>query len=159
MKKAQWLMKTKIGPLYFVASEKGLQGIFWKKQAVPVAASLNGKQAPVRILSKSVRQLEEYMDGKRRSFDLPLDVTGTSFQKSVWKELGKIPYGKTSSYKDVARGIRKPKAARAVGSANGKNPVCIVVPCHRVIANDGSIGGYAGGLGIKSKLLKLEAGN
>lgn len=142
-------MKSKIGSLYLVASEKGLQGIFWNKQNVPMAKS--------RILSESARQLEEYLSGKRKSFNLPLDVTGTPFQKSVWKELKKIPYGKTSSYKDIAQRIKNAKAVRAVGSANGKNPLCIIVPCHRVIAHDGGLGGYSGGPEIKKRLLKLES--
>ena len=156
MNRSQWRMKSKIGTLYLVASEKGLQGIFFKKQKTAIAKSLSDKKAAVRVLAKAAAQLKEYFDGKRKAFKLPLDAAGTPFQKNVWKALSRIPYGKTYSYKDVADRIRNPKAVRAVGNANGKNPLCIIVPCHRVIANDGSLGGYSAGLGIKVKLLSLE---
>ena len=149
-------MKSKIGPFYFVASGKGLQGVLWKKHPAPMATSLKGVDPAIRILSRSVRQFEEYLRGKRKKFTLPFDVVGTPFQKKVWKELANIPYGETRSYKDIARRIKNPKAVRAVGTANSKNPLCIFVPCHRVIAHDGSLGGYAGGLRMKTKLLKLE---
>lgn len=141
-------MNSKIGRLYLVASEKGLQGVFWKKQPVPIKET--------KILSTAVRQLEQYLDGKRKAFDLPLDVQGTAFQKLVWNELSRIPFGKTYSYKEIAAKIKNAKAFRAVGTANGKNPLCIIVPCHRVIAADGSLGGYSGGLATKTKLLGLE---
>ncbi len=156
MKNAQWSMKSKLGPLYLVASKKGLQGLFWKKQPAPMVKSLNEPRPEVRILAKAVRQLEEYLKEKRKKFALPLDVTGTPFQKSVWQALSEIPYGKTYSYKDVAKRIHNPKAVRAVGTANGENPLCIIVPCHRVIQANGSLGGYSGRRGAKSKLLKLE---
>src|SRR4030095_12293191 len=100
--------------------------------------------------------LKEYFSGVRHDFDLPLDIQGTAFQKRVWEQLRRIPYGKTASYRDIARMIGKKTAYRAVGNANGKNPLCIIVPCHRVIAADGSLGGYSGGLKIKTQLLKLE---
>ena len=156
MKKAQWKMSSNIGSLYLVASEKGLQGIFWKKQDVPMAGSLKAAGAEVKILARASGQVAEYLAGKRKTFALPMDIHGTPFQKKVWGQLSRIPYGETYSYKDVARRIKNPKAVRAVGTANGKNPVCIIVPCHRVISHDGSIGGYAGGLDIKRKLLRLE---
>lgn len=157
MKTGQWLFDSKIGPLYLVGSEKGLRGIFWKKQAAPMVASLKEARPEVRVLAKAARELEAYFAGTLRKFSVPLDTAGTAFQKKVWKALSRIPYGKTFSYKDVAVRIRNPKAIRAVGTANGKNPVCIIVPCHRVISNDGSIGGYSGGIGIKKRLLELEA--
>ena len=157
MNTAQWSMKSKIGRLYLVASDKGLRGVFWKDQHVPMARTLKESRAAVRILAKSTRQLKEYFGGKRKKFSLPLDMQGTAFQKSVWTALSRIPYGRTSSYKEVARKIRNPKAVRAVGSANGMNPLCIIVPCHRVIAADGSIGGYSGRSGVKGKLLKMES--
>jgi methylated-DNA-[protein]-cysteine S-methyltransferase len=103
--------------------------------------------------------LDEYFDGRRKRFDIPFSLSGTNFQKQVWKELSKIPFGKTVSYKDIARKIKNPKAVRAVGSANGKNPMCIIIPCHRVIAADGSIGGYSGGITNKQKLLRFEGIN
>jgi methylated-DNA-[protein]-cysteine S-methyltransferase len=96
------------------------------------------------------------LGGKRREFDLELDFSGTPFQESVWKALREIPFGKTISYKQLAVMIRNPKAVRAVGSANGKNPIAIIIPCHRVIAADGSIGGYSGGIENKEKLLAWE---
>lgn len=156
MTKLQWILKTEFRTLYLVASEKGLQGIFWEKQKTPLASSLRARDKVTSILSATVKQLEEYFAGKRRVFDLPLDRKGTAFQEKVWTELSKIPYGTTLSYKDIARKIKNEKAVRAVGTANGKNPLSIVVPCHRVIAADGSLGGFAGGLSTKSKLLELE---
>ena len=101
-------------------------------------------------------QLTEYFAGTRQQFDLPIAVTGTDFQRQVWQQLKMIPYGKTSSYQDIARQINNPKAVRAVGSANGKNPLTIVVPCHRVIGSDGSLTGYAWGVSRKAQLLELE---
>lgn len=109
------------------------------------------------VLNKAKTQLQKYFKGKLSAFDVPLEVVGTPFQKKVWKALSKIPFGKTASYKDIAVMIGNPKACRAVGTANGKNPLCIVVPCHRIIANDGSLGGYTGGLSKKRYLLSLEA--
>lgn len=159
MNQAQWLMKTKVCPLYLVASDKGLQGVYWDRQEVAMVKSLRGSQPEVQHLARAVGQLEEYFAGKRRTFDLQLDIQGTEFQKRVWAQLQKIPYGKTYSYSDVARRIENPKAMRAVGSANGKNPVCIIIPCHRVIAADGTLGGFGGGLDIKEKLLNLEQRN
>ena len=151
-------MLSKIGPLYLVASEKGLQGILWKKGPVPLARSLNSSSPEIKILSKAARQLKEYFDGKRTQFSLPLDASGTAFQKRVWGALRKIPYGRTLSYKEVARRIQNAKAVRAVGTANGQNPLCIIIPCHRVIAADGTLGGYSAGLAIKNRLLNLEKG-
>ena len=156
MNKAQWLMKSKIGPLYLVASEKGLQGVFWKSQPVTTLKSLKGTDANLEILNQTVLQIKEYLKGERRDFTIPFDLQGTEFQKKVWNQLRKIPYGKTYSYQEIARKLKNPKAVRAVGTANGRNPLCMIIPCHRVIAADGSLGGYSGGLGIKTKLLKLE---
>jgi len=149
-------MESRIGSLYIVASKRGLRGIFWKKKPGLVAKSLRGAGAEIQILARAVRQVGEYLDGKRKVFDVPLDPLGTRFQKLVWRELRRIPYGKTRSYADIARRIESAKAARAVGAANGKNPLCIVVPCHRVIASDGSVGGYSGPVGVKNRLLELE---
>lgn len=153
---AQHLINSKIGPLFLVASEVGLQGIFWKKQSAPLVKSLRGASPQIKILGQAVHELKEYFQGQRNNFSIPLDLHGTEFQKKVWNQLSKIPYGKTYSYKDVATQIKNPKAVRAVGTANGKNPVCIIIPCHRVIAQDGTLGGYAGGLKIKRTLLALE---
>jgi methylated-DNA-[protein]-cysteine S-methyltransferase len=109
-----------------------------------------------RELEPAALQLKEYFDGNRRQFDLPIDLYGTPFQLRVWRELQSIPFGEVRSYKEVARAIGAPKAVRAVGGANNKNPVPILVPCHRVIGSNGSLVGYGGGLSIKEHLLKLE---
>ena len=105
---------------------------------------------------QAVQELKEYAGGERKKFTVPLDLEGTSFQKRVWKALRTIPYGQTRSYGEIARQVGNPRAARAVGMANHENPIAIVVPCHRVIAGDGSLGGYAGGLKKKSTILNLE---
>ena len=154
----QWLMKSNVGALYLVASEKGLQGVYWRKIKVPLAKSLNGHEPSIKFLKQTVQELTEYFNGERQEFTVPLDIQGTQFQKQVWQQLLKIPYGKTLSYSDIARKIKNGKAVRAVGTANGKNPISIIVPCHRVIAANGTLGGYSGigGLKTKSKLLDLE---
>lgn len=108
------------------------------------------------ILDEAFRQLHEYLEGTRKGFDLELEPNGTPFQKDVWKALMKIPYGKTISYSDVAEASGHPEAVRAVGNAIGKNPIPLIIPCHRVIRSDGSIGGYALGTELKEKLLRLE---
>lgn len=110
------------------------------------------------ILNKTKQQINEYFLGKRKIFDLPIKFNGTEFQKSVWNSLLKIPYGETRSYKDIAKDIGNIKACRAVGMANNKNPIMIIVPCHRVIGSNGKLVGYACGLDIKEKLLELEMG-
>jgi methylated-DNA-[protein]-cysteine S-methyltransferase len=156
MEQIQYQMKSKIGPLYIVASKDGFHGVFFNKQPIKLVKKLGMSKPEEKTLSKVVGQLEEYFAGQRKRFDLTFNLSGTHFQKQVWRELFKIPFGKTVSYKDIAQRIKNPKAVRAVGSANGKNPVCIIIPCHRVIAADGSIGGYSGGLHKKRQLLKLE---
>jgi len=156
MRTAQWKMDSMVGPIYLVASEKGLQEISWRKKSNPFAKTLSGSGSEVKILRKAVDQLNSYFAGERTKFDLPVDISGTPFQMQVWNQLKKIPYGKTHSYSDVALAIKNGKAVRAVGTANGRNPLSIIVPCHRVIAADGTLGGYAGGLDIKTKLLNLE---
>ena len=111
------------------------------------------------LLDKAINQLKEYFDGKRTDFDLPLKQQGTAFQQKAWEYLSTIPYGKTVSYKDEAIAIGSPKGCRAVGSANGKNNIAIIVPCHRVVNEGGKLGGYAYGLDVKKYLLNLEQGN
>lgn len=108
------------------------------------------------LLKEAFKQLNEYFDGKRRNFDLPLELKGTEFQKRVWRELTNIPYGETKTYKQIAAEVGNEKAARAIGMANNKNPISIVIPCHRVIGSNKKLVGYAGGLDIKEKLLELE---
>ncbi len=154
--KTQWCLRTPVGNLFLVASAKGLEGALWKRQPIPMARSLCENDSAVQILAETTKQLEAYLSGQRKSFSLPLVITGTKFQREVWQELNKIPFGKTCSYKDIAKNINNPKAVRAVGTANGKNPFSIIVPCHRVISADGTLGGYANGLEAKRKLLKLE---
>jgi methylated-DNA-[protein]-cysteine S-methyltransferase len=109
-----------------------------------------------RALAPALRQLEEYFQGQRRDFDLPLAPAGTEFQQSVWRALTAIPYGEVRSYGDIAKAIERPRAVRAVGAANGRNPLPIVVPCHRVIGSNGALTGFAGGLQAKRTLLRLE---
>ena len=156
MDQIQYVMKSKIGPLYLVASPAGLHGVFFNKQSIPVVKILKTSQPAQKILSDTARQIGEYFAGRRKQFDVTFNLSGTAFQKQVWRELFKIPFGQAVSYSDIARRIKNPKAVRAVGSANGKNPVCVIIPCHRVIAADGSIGGYSGGIRIKQELLALE---
>ena len=156
MSRIQYEMKSKIGPLYLIASDQALEAVFWRKQPMALVKNLNPSRFQEKVIIDAVKQLEEYFAGQRREFSIALKFSGTPFQKNVWKELSQIPFGKTVSYKYIAQKIKNPKAVRAVGTANGKNPFCIVIPCHRVIAADGSIGGYSGGLGIKNRLLRLE---
>lgn len=148
----QWKMKSPLGPLYLIANDVALIGVNFEKQDIPMIkdSSLHP------ILKQAHFELEEYFTGKRKNFDVPLDAQGTAFQQKVWKALTGIPYGKTCSYKDIAKKIKNDKAVRAVGTANGRNPLCVIIPCHRVIAADGTLGGYTGGLHIKVKLLNLE---
>lgn len=111
------------------------------------------------LIKETKRQLDEYFAGKRKEFDIPTRLEGTEFQKRVWEELRKIPYGKTVTYKDIAETVGCPKGFRAVGLANNRNPISIIYPCHRVIGSNGSLTGYGGGLDVKEKLLELERGN
>lgn len=156
MNRVQWMTESKIGQLYLVASAQGLQGLYWKKQSVPLLKTLKSHAPEAQILEQAVKELDEYLDGQRKAFTVPLDIQGTPFQRRVWNQLSQIPYGKTYSYKEIAKQIDSESAIRAVGTANGRNPLCIFIPCHRVIAADGSLGGYSGGLEIKSQLLDLE---
>jgi methylated-DNA-[protein]-cysteine S-methyltransferase len=157
MNSHQYEMKSGAGSIWLIASDRGLSGLYWERQAQPMAEGLRSDVPAHAILKDAVRQIGEYLSGARREFDLPLDICGTPFQESVWKALRGIPFGTTISYKELAERIENPKAVRAVGSANGRNPVCIVIPCHRVIAADGTLGGYAGGLPNKRRLLAVES--
>ncbi len=156
MNLVQYKMTTPIGPLYLIASANGLKGIYWSKQEVKLVATLDNSRPEEKILGNACRQLTEYFAGTRKSFNVPFDLEGTPFQIKVWNALSKIPYGQTAAYQDIARNINNSKAVRAVGSANGKNPLCIMIPCHRVITSAGTIGGYAGGINVKRQLLALE---
>lgn len=152
------IVKTPVGALTLVASSKGLAAVLWendKPGRVRLDIGHEDKKHPV--IAEAERQLKEYFAGTRNRFDLPLDFTGTPFQKKVWQALCRIPFGETRSYADIARAVGSPKAVRAVGSANGKNPISIVAPCHRVIGKNGKLTGFAGGLEVKAFLLGLES--
>ncbi len=146
-----------IGPLLLYGTSRGLSGVEMTKQRHFEGKQSHWKRDDTRWRD-AAKQLREYFQGKRQDFDVPLDLAGTDFQRKVWSALQKIPYGRTASYADIARRIRNPKAMRAVGLANGRNPVAIIVPCHRVIGADGSLTGYGGGLERKRTLLDLESG-
>ena len=145
-----------VGELLLVAGDDGLCGLYMEGQrhAADVASGWREDPGPFREVSA---QLEEYFAGARRGFDLKLVLAGTPFQRAVWGALNDIPYGETVSYRDVARRVGRPDAMRAVGLANGRNPVCIVLPCHRVVGADGSLTGYGGGVDRKRWLLEHEA--
>ena len=150
-------MKSPIGNLYLVADADALCGIYFQKHWPEEKRRMEGiREGTPAVLKQAKRQLSEYFAGKRKSFDLPLSLSGTPFQKRVWLSLSNIPFGQTRSYKQQAQSVHSPKATRAVGRTNGLNPLCIVLPCHRVIGSDGSLTGYAGGLHIKKFLLQLE---
>jgi O-6-methylguanine DNA methyltransferase len=161
-------LDSAVGPLFMAASDRGLV-------ALEFDARLPGQQSirpnprhlrkenkgfefepSPRRMSDYICQLEEYFAGRRREFSFPLDLRGTDFQIACWRALLAIPYGETRTYADIARAIGKANAFRAVGMANNRNPIAIVVPCHRVIASDGTLCGYGGGLDVKRKLLELE---
>jgi methylated-DNA-[protein]-cysteine S-methyltransferase len=151
-----------VGFLYLAATDEGLTHLLFtheRKRADPSAlrpGNPDARQPAREILDAATRQLEAYFAGRCREFDLPLAPRGTAFQLSTWNALREIPYGATISYRELARRIGKPNAVRAVGAANGRNPLAIVMPCHRVIGSNGRLTGYAGGLEIKRTLLELE---
>ncbi len=151
-------MDSEVGKLTLVATDKGLAAILWENDN-PRRVRLNpvseNKNHPV--LQETEKQLNEYFEGKRKVFSIKLDAKGTAFQTKVWQALRTIPFGETRSYGQIARQIGNPKAVRAVGAANGRNPISIIVPCHRVIGASGKLVGFAGGLGIKKHLLSLES--
>ncbi len=155
-------MESPIGPLAPVQSGKGLTHILFRDE-IEFAEELIHKNFPYEPIQKNkskleivVRQLQEYFDGNRKKFDIPLDLIAPPFYKKALKAVYTIPYGKTVSYRDVAAMAGNPKAARAAGSANANNPIPIIIPCHRVLDSGGGLGGYGGGLDIKKFLLKLE---
>ena len=148
------VMSSPVGKLTLVASSKGLVAIDVCNNTKQVVTTKDASAQ--EILIKTKKQLEQYFAGKRTSFDVALDLVGTEFQVKAWRALCRIPFGKTISYGQQASNIKNPKAFRAVGSANGKNPIPIIVPCHRVVASDGSLGGYSLGLKMKIQLLALE---
>src|SRR5665213_1780278 len=154
------MMKSPVGKLKLVASDRGLAAILWEKdnpKRVRLESLSENNNHPV--LLETERQLNDYFSGKRKSFSLKLDFKGTEFQKKVWAALLTIPFGETRSYGQIAKQIKNPKAVRAVGAANGKNPISIIAPCHRVIGSTGKLTGFAGGLETKGFLLALEGGH
>jgi methylated-DNA-[protein]-cysteine S-methyltransferase len=151
------LIQSPVGELKLVASEKGLVAVLWEKDSprrVPLSDHVEDEEHPVLVETK--RQLGEYFAGRRTTFSIALDMRGTRFQKDVWEALLAIPFGETRSYGQLARQLGNPRATRAVGAANGRNPVSIIVPCHRAIGSSGKLTGFAGGLAAKAHLLDLE---
>jgi methylated-DNA-[protein]-cysteine S-methyltransferase len=144
-----------VGPLLLVGDGSGLRKLEFVKGRREVKADPAWRE-DARPLREAIRQLRDYFAGTLEKFDLPLAPEGTSFQRAVWKLLCEIPYGETISYGELARRVGNPKASRAVGLANGSNPIAIVIPCHRVIGSNGKLTGYGGGLPLKEKLLALE---
>lgn len=150
-------MASPVGTLTMIASEEGLAGILWAREREGrVRLDIAAEDVAHPILVETERQLAEYFAGTRTAFSLPLDMAGTAFQRRVWDALLTIPFGETRSYADIARQIGSPDAVRAVGAANGRNPISIVTPCHRVIGSTGKLTGFAGGLETKAHLLALE---
>lgn len=145
-----------IGPLFLAAGGDGLRAIEFRNNRHPVRCGDDWREGDNAILREAHRQLSEYFARRRRTFDLPLAPEGTPFQRRVWTTLATIPYGQTISYAELAARVGRPGAARAVGAANGRNPLPIVLPCHRVIGADGSLTGFGGGLPAKRFLLELE---
>ncbi|MEQ1105095.1 methylated-DNA--[protein]-cysteine S-methyltransferase [Acinetobacter ursingii] len=153
-------MASPVGQLKLVANEQALVAILWDNEnpkRVHLAELIEDVSHP--ILLNTQQQLIEYFSGQRKVFDIPLDFEGTDFQKQVWSALLTIPYGETRSYKQIAQQLGHEKAVRAVGAANGKNPISIIAPCHRVIGAGGALVGFAGGLDKKEVLLRLELNN
>jgi methylated-DNA-[protein]-cysteine S-methyltransferase len=148
-------LESPIGTLLLAGDSNGLQQILFSIDGRPARPNPDWEENP-SALGQAIRQLEAYFAGKLDNFNLLLSPQGTPFQQKVWSELQKIPYGETISYGELARRIGNPKASRAVGLANGANPLSIVIPCHRVIGANGKLTGYGGGLPIKEKLLALE---
>ncbi len=151
-------MTSPVGRLKLVGSEQGLAAVLWEDDdpaRVRLGATREDRSHP--LLLQAQQQLEEYFAGQRRRFSLKLAPAGTEFQTRVWKALGTIPFGETRSYGQIADQIGKARAVRAVGAANGRNPLSIIVPCHRVIGANGKLTGFAGGLAVKARLLAMES--
>ena len=151
-------LDSPIGRLRLVATDQGLSHLLFDQQ---VGEDLESDGDEVEaddhpVLAAATAQLAEYFAGRRQEFDIPLDLTGTEFQRAAWSALASVPFGETRSYRQQAEAIGRPKAVRAVGAANGRNPVPIVLPCHRIVGSDGSLTGYGGGLPIKEYLLNHE---
>jgi methylated-DNA-[protein]-cysteine S-methyltransferase len=150
-------MQSPVGQLTLVATGEGLAAILWENDPPGrVRLPLDTEDTQHPVLVETERQLQEYFAGRRRTFTMKLDPSGTPFQRSVWNALLTIPFGETRSYAEIAKQIGRPTAMRAVGAANGRNPLSIVAPCHRVLGSSGALTGFAGGLDVKAQLLSLE---
>ncbi|WP_116107363.1 methylated-DNA--[protein]-cysteine S-methyltransferase [Lewinella sp. IMCC34191] len=157
------IMDTPLGPLRLVATGRGLCKVAFVQEDFQLSVCEKADDADFPgaggqdILDMATAQLHEYFAGERTVFTVPLDMSGTGFQRAVWQELSKIPYGRTVAYGDLAQALGNPAAYQAVGSANGRNPVAIIVPCHRAVSRDGKLTGYAGGIERKKWLLRHES--
>lgn len=149
-------VESPVGPLLLVSNGEALTGLYMNEHLYGPKFTADWREERVPVLEEAARQLEEYFAGKRRVFELPLAPKGTPFQQQVWKALLELPFGETSTYGEIARRIGKPSAPRAVGAANGQNPISIIIPCHRLVASDGKLIRYGGGLGRKQFLLDHE---
>ena len=157
MSLAYKMIHSPVGSLKLVASDKGLVAVLWQNEKLSrVRLNELVEDTMHPILLDTERELGEYFAGKRKTFSVPLDMRGTLFQKNVWHALLAIPFGETRSYGQLAKELGNPQAMRAVGAANGRNPISIIVPCHRVIGSSGKLTGFAGGLETKAHLLNLE---
>ncbi len=150
-----WIMPSPVGDLLMIHDGQALCGLHFQYGRHPLEIDDTWEKQP-RVFASVMEQLEKYFAGRLQKFTIPLSLIGTPFQRSVWCALQSIPYGKTASYGSIAKKVGNPKASRAVGAANGQNPVSIIVPCHRVIGANGKLVGYGGGLPIKTALLELE---
>lgn len=151
-----WI-QSPVGSLRLVGGDAGLAGVLWEKQDPAESGFVLDREDPRHpVLQQAARELREYFAGERREFSVPLDFSGTEFQNKVWRALRSIPFGETRSYGQLAAQIGAPKASRAVGAANGRNPIPIILPCHRVIGSSGSLTGFGGGLPMKKQLLAHE---
>jgi methylated-DNA-[protein]-cysteine S-methyltransferase len=154
------IVPTPVGRLKLIASDQGLAAILWENDPLGrVRLKVVGEDPDHPVLKEAERQLGDYFAGRRKAFDLELDFAGTEFQKKVWAALLTIPFGETRTYSEIAAQIGAPKAVRAVGAANGRNPISIIAPCHRVLGSNGHLTGFAGGLETKAHLLRHEAGS
>jgi methylated-DNA-[protein]-cysteine S-methyltransferase len=155
---ASRIVDSPVGRLWLAATDAGLTHLLFASEMKNPPSPEAGGEESARILLEAERQLTEYFEKKRKAFEIPLALEGTEFQLEVWNALKAIPYGRTVSYGELAERLGKPDAIRAVGAANGANPIAIMVPCHRVIGADGKLTGYGGGLYIKRRLLEMEQG-
>ncbi|WML34538.1 methylated-DNA--[protein]-cysteine S-methyltransferase [Clostridium sp. OS1-26] len=150
-----YFYQTEIGKIGIAENGIAITNLYFNEKTLPSDAEV----VETDLLKEAGQQLLDYLSGKRKEFELPLSPVGTDFQQTVWKALQEIPYGETRSYGEIAKSINQPKAARAVGMANNKNPILIFIPCHRVIGANGSLVGYAGGMEVKKYLLAVEKTN